>query len=90
MKTPVLRLGFYSTLAAGILAGLPFPTTITGDDSLRRRPMRRVIDPLAAMGARIEAADGRAPVHFLGTGGGLGEDRPLQAIRWDSPVASAQ
>src|SRR5688572_11277351 len=40
-------------LMAGLLAACPFESTLTGDASLRRRPMRRVIDPLTAMGARI-------------------------------------
>jgi 3-phosphoshikimate 1-carboxyvinyltransferase len=69
-------------LLSGILAGRPFETTITGDESLRRRPMRRVIDPLAAMGAAIGSNDGRAPLTI--TGGGL------HSISWRSPVASAQ
>ena len=69
-------------LLSGILASRPFRTTITGDDSLRRRPMRRVIDPLSAMGARIGSEDGRAPLVIDGGG--------LQAITWASPVPSAQ
>jgi len=69
-------------LLAGILAGCPFETTLTGDASLSRRPMRRVIDPLTAMGARITAADGCAPLTIRGGA--------LRAIAWRSPVASAQ
>src|ERR1017187_6175715 len=45
-------------LLAGILSGQDFRTTIDGDNSLRRRPMRRVIDPLTKMGARITSRDG--------------------------------
>lgn len=69
-------------LMAGILAGQPFRSTLVGDASLSRRPMRRVIDPLAAMGARIESADGRPPLTIDGG--------RLRAIDWRSPVASAQ
>ena len=69
-------------LLAGILAGHPFDTQLTGDASLRRRPMRRVIDPLERMGGRIEANDGRPPLRILG--------RPLEGITYAPPVASAQ
>ena len=69
-------------LAAGVLAGCPFVTTLTGDASLARRPMRRVIEPLTAMGARIDSADGRPPLTIYGGS--------LQAIRYTIPVASAQ
>jgi 3-phosphoshikimate 1-carboxyvinyltransferase len=70
-------------LLAGILAGCPFATTIGGDASLRRRPMQRIIDPLTAMGARIDASNGgRAPLTIHGGA--------LQAIDWRSPIASAQ
>jgi len=54
-------------LLAGILAGHPFSATMIGDESLSRRPMRRVIAPLERMGARIEAAGGRPPVTVHGT-----------------------
>ena len=47
-------------LLAGMLAGQPFSSTLVGDASLSRRPMRRVIEPLERMGARIEATDGHA------------------------------
>ena len=54
-------------MLAGVLAGQPFNSTLTGDDSLRRRPMRRVIDPLRQMGAEIEAREGdRAPLEIRG------------------------
>ena len=69
-------------LLAGILAGHPFDTQLTGDASLRRRPMRRVIDPLERMGGRIEANDGRPPLRIRG--------RPLEGITYAPPVASAQ
>ena len=48
-------------MLSGILAAQPFATSITGDDSLRRRPMRRIIVPLERMGARILSEDGRPP-----------------------------
>lgn len=70
-------------LLAGVLAGQPFSSTLTGDASLSRRPMRRVIKPLSNMGAYIAANGGRAPLRITGK-------RPLKAIRYASPVASAQ
>jgi 3-phosphoshikimate 1-carboxyvinyltransferase len=69
-------------LFAGALAGRPFRSTLTGDESLSRRPMRRVIDPLTAMGASIGSDSGRAPLVIDG--------RDLHGIDWQSPVASAQ
>ncbi len=53
-------------LLAGVLAGSPFSTTLVGDASLSRRPMRRVMEPLERMGARIEATDGHAPLTVHG------------------------
>ena len=70
-------------LMAGILAGQPFDTVLTGDDSLRRRPMRRVIEPLEQMGARIESNEGRAPLRIRGSSS-------LRPIEYELPVASAQ
>ena len=70
-------------LLAGVLAGQRFPSTLTGDASLSARPMRRVTDPLGAMGARIATADGgTAPLVIDGT--------PLRAQTYRLPVASAQ
>ncbi len=69
-------------LLSGLLAAGTFRAELTGDASLRRRPMRRVIDPLAAMGARIDATDGRAPLRI--------EGQRLTAIDYTLPVASAQ
>jgi 3-phosphoshikimate 1-carboxyvinyltransferase len=70
-------------LVAGILAAHPFVATIVGDESLSRRPMRRVIEPLARMGARVESADGgRPPLRIAGG--------PLRGIEYELPVASAQ
>ena len=53
-------------LLSGMLAAQPLVATLTGDASLRRRPMRRVIVPLTAMGARIDAVDGRPPLTVHG------------------------
>ena len=69
-------------LLSGLVAGRPIQTTLTGDESLSRRPMQRIIDPLCAMGARITSAGGRAPLVIDGGG--------LEAIDWRVPVASAQ
>lgn len=70
-------------LLSGILAGQSFVSVLTGDESLRRRPMRRIIEPLTQMGAAIEANEGRAPLSITGR-------RPLRAINYQTPVASAQ
>ena len=73
-------------MLAGMLAAQPFRSVIGGDASLSRRPMRRVIEPLAQMGARIRSADGGLPpLEFEG-----GADTSLQPIRYELPVASAQ
>lgn len=71
-------------LLTGLLAGQTFDTTLTGDASLSRRPMRRVIDPLSLMGARIEAEDGGLPPLRIHGG------QPLAGIDYALPVASAQ
>jgi len=70
-------------MACGLLAPQAFDSHLTGDESLERRPMRRVIDPLEQMGARIESTEGRAPLHIRG-------GRSLKGILYRSPVASAQ
>lgn len=70
-------------MLSGILAAHPFPATITGDSSLRARPMRRIIVPLERMGARISSNDGRPPLTIIGS------DR-LRAIDFQPDVASAQ
>jgi 3-phosphoshikimate 1-carboxyvinyltransferase len=70
-------------MLAGFLAAQPFSSTMTGDESLRRRPMRRVIVPLERMGARISAQDGCPPLTIEGR-------QPLTAIDFQSEVASAQ
>jgi 3-phosphoshikimate 1-carboxyvinyltransferase len=70
-------------LLAGILAGQDFKSTLTGDDSLRLRPMQRIIEPLEMMGARISAGGGRAPLVIQGL-------RVLNPITYQLLVASAQ
>ena len=70
-------------LLAGVLSGQRFDTVLTGDDSLRRRPMRRIIEPMTAMGAAIESDNGCAPLTIHGR-------NPLDAIEYELPVASAQ
>jgi 3-phosphoshikimate 1-carboxyvinyltransferase len=71
-------------LLAGILAGQPFASVITGDDSLRARPMLRVAEPLRLMGAAVELeANGCAPLRIEGR-------HPLQAIHYRPQIASAQ
>jgi len=70
-------------LLAGVLAGQSFDTTITGDASLRRRPMRRVMEPLESMGAHIRARDSNfAPLAIHGS--------TLRPIQYTLPVPSAQ
>lgn len=71
-------------LLAGLLAGQGFDVELTGDASLSRRPMRRVVDPLRRMGARVEAtAAGTPPLRVRG-------GPALQGIDYPLPVASAQ
>ncbi|NOZ25533.1 MAG: 3-phosphoshikimate 1-carboxyvinyltransferase [Nitrospirae bacterium] len=71
-------------LLAGLLSGQPFFSVLTGDSSLRQRPMKRVIEPLGMMGAVLHAraGDTLAPVAVKGGG--------LEGIHYKSPVASAQ
>ncbi len=72
-------------LFAGILAGLPFRSVLDGDDSLRRRPVARIIEPLRSMGAVLHARsnDSLPPVTVVGR-------TPLQAVDIATPVPSAQ
>lgn len=69
-------------LLTGLLSAQPFASTLTGDASLQKRPMKRVIDPLSAMGAKIFGQNGCAPLSITGS--------PLTGVVWRSPVASAQ
>jgi len=72
-------------LLSGILAGQNFASSMAGDSSLNKRPMKRVIDPLKLMGANIDASsDGTPPVVCQGT------NQKLTAIHYDLPMASAQ
>ena len=87
-EAPVVQLnagnsGSTIRMLTGLLSGQRFTSEITGDASLRRRPMARIIEPLTLMGARIEAmAANFAPLTIHG--------RKLRSIRYTSPVASAQ
>ena len=76
--------GTTARLLLGILAAQQFTSTLTGDESLSRRPMRRVADPLRAMGATIErpATHDGLPLSITGA--------VLQGVTWETPVASAQ
>lgn len=70
-------------MLSGVLAGLPFDTRIAGDESLARRPMDRIMRPLAGMGASIDARDGRYPPLAI-------HAARLHGIDYTLPVASAQ
>jgi len=70
-------------MLSGILAAQPFTTQISGDESVRRRPMRRIITPLSEMGATIRAVGGQFPPLII-------EGAELRAIDYELPVASAQ
>jgi 3-phosphoshikimate 1-carboxyvinyltransferase len=70
-------------LLTGVLAGQNFETILTGDASLTKRPMRRVIEPLEKMGAKTESENGCAPLRISGK-------NPLKSIDYELPVASAQ
>jgi len=69
---------------AGVLAGCPFLSLLTGDMSLRSRPMGRVIEPLRAMGAYIDGREGGTRAPLIVRGG------DLHGLRWQLPVATAQ
>ncbi len=69
-------------LMAGILAGQNFSSTLTGDESLIKRPMKRIIEPLTLMGAEISSDDGKAPLIING--------RKLHGITYSSKISSAQ
>jgi len=87
LQTPDSRLncgnsGTTARLMLGILAGQKFAATLTGDASLRRRPMRRVTEPLRQMGADIKERGDGLPLRIRGG--------KLRALTYSSPVASAQ
>ncbi|MDR3763017.1 MAG: 3-phosphoshikimate 1-carboxyvinyltransferase [Acidobacteriota bacterium] len=69
-------------MLSGVVAAQPFTSVMVGDASLSRRPMKRVIEPLTQMGARIDAEEGCAPLTIHGS--------RLKAITYQPPVASAQ
>lgn len=74
--------GSTARMLMGVLAASTFLTTISGDASLQRRPMRRVVEPLTLMGAHIQTTDGRLPARVAGA--------PLRGIDFTAPVPSAQ
>lgn len=74
--------GTTTRLISGILAGQNFDSTIIGDESLSKRPMTRIIEPLTLMGANIESIDGHAPLTIHGG--------KLRGINYTSKLASAQ
>jgi 3-phosphoshikimate 1-carboxyvinyltransferase len=74
--------GTTARLLSGILAGHDIETTIDGDDSLRRRPMQRIAQPLTQMGATITTSDGHLPMTIHGG--------HLRGTRYRPPAASAQ
>ncbi|GAA3617522.1 3-phosphoshikimate 1-carboxyvinyltransferase [Secundilactobacillus similis] len=74
--------GTTTRLIMGLLAGQPFDSTLIGDASLSKRPMKRVSVPLAQMGAKIDTTDGHLPVTVKGT--------KLHAVNYQLKVASAQ
>lgn len=87
LKSPFQNLdcgnsGTTMRLMTGILAGQNFNSVMVGDESLSKRPMKRVIEPLTLMGAKIDSIDGHAPLHITG--------QKLAAIDYNSPLASAQ
>ena len=69
-------------MISGLLAPQEGRFTLVGDESLSRRPMERIREPLAAMGARLTLTEGHAPLHIVGG--------PLKAIDYSTPVPSAQ
>lgn len=76
--------GTTTRLISGILAAQPFPVTLTGDASIQKRPMRRIIEPLSMMGADITSVNANdcAPLRIIGG--------PLKGIHYHSKIASAQ
>ncbi len=75
--------GTTARLLSALLANLNFHTRLIGDDSLSRRPMKRIIEPLTQMGAKIKSNDGYLPLEFEPVSG-------LRGITYQLPVASAQ
>jgi len=77
-----VKSGTTMRLLTGILASQPFDSTLTGDEQLLRRPMRRIVEPLRRMDADITDTDGNAPLYVHG--------RPRQGYQHQLTVASAQ
>ena len=75
--------GTTTRLISGILAGQNFDSVIIGDESLSKRPMKRIIEPLTLMGANIDSVDGHAPLTIHGGAN-------LKGINYSSKIASAQ
>lgn len=69
-------------MMSGILAGQEFESILTGDESLSKRPMKRIIEPLTLMGAKIESNKGFSPLKIYG--------QNLHGIEYNSPISSAQ
>ncbi|MDQ7027384.1 MAG: 3-phosphoshikimate 1-carboxyvinyltransferase [Anaerolineae bacterium] len=87
LKPPDAPLGFINAgtgirLAAGIMAGQSFPSTLDGSYQLRRRPMKRITNPLQEMGAKITSTNGKCPLNI--------EPTQLKGFRYEMPMASAQ
>lgn len=87
LKAPIKDLdcgnsGTTMRLMSGILAGQKFNSTLIGDASLSKRPMKRVIEPLSLMGAKINSNENKAPLEIFGT--------QLEGIKYNSKLASAQ
>jgi len=70
-------------LLSGLLAGQGFDVELTGDESLRGRPMERIAEPLRRMGAQISLVNGKAPIRISGSSS-------LRGIKYELPVSSAQ
>lgn len=70
-------------MLSGLLAGQEFTSRLIGDESLSRRPMQRIMQPLERMGAKLSARDGKYPPLVI-------EGARLRAMEYESPVASAQ
>jgi 3-phosphoshikimate 1-carboxyvinyltransferase len=88
LRTPhnILDMGNSGTsarLLLGLLSGYNVTARLTGDDSLRKRPMSRVIEPLSRMGAKFESTDGKLPLTVTGS------SKPV-SMSYELPVASAQ
>ena len=74
--------GTTTRLVSGLLAWQNFKSTLVGDDSLSKRPMKRIIDPLKLMGANISSNDFKLPLTIKG--------KELNTIEYFSPISSAQ